>query len=54
MVGILPPIQIAHLASSSYEAKTGQSRAYFKGTKPYTVRTAFPSRYFFVKGADAA
>lgn len=51
-VGIRPPIQAAQPASSSYEAKTGQSKAYFKGTRPYTVRTVLPSKNALVKGTE--
>lgn len=42
MVGMRPPIQAAQPESSSYEAKTGQSSAYFSWTRPYTVRTDLP------------
>ncbi len=42
-VGIRPSDHFAKATSSSYEAMTGQSSANFSGTRPYTVRTDFPS-----------
>lgn len=44
MVGMRPPIHAAQPASSSYEAKTGQSKANLRGTGPYIVLTVLPCR----------